>query len=649
MGSASGRPRAPRRSPPGPSRRTMPTCRRPRRRTRRCGPRPPRRRGRSGRNSHGPRRRPGAPSSCGSRAPRNPVRRANRPRRRSRPRPTSRPARNPSSPWWLRVYDRPYLQLGILTHWPDPRSRNMNVVVLVKYVPEPQGVPKLGEDLLVQREGAEGALDPGDEYAIEAALKLMEEHGGEVALISMGPEGAMAALRRGLSMGADRGVLVTDPTLRGADVLVTARVLSAAVGRGDFDLVLAGVESTDGSTGTLPMTVAELLNIPSATFARKVELYDGSLRAERQTEAGYDVVESPLPALATVTGSAAEPRYPTLKGIMQSKQKPVEQLSVVDLGLSTDDVAPSQRVVSVQAAPEKARGEVIEAGDEAVALGPGAARAAEALGDHGAKTVFASDDPVYAEYPAQPAAHALMGLIQDHRPNMVLFATTYDSRDVAGRVQARTGSTLMSNATDVLSVDRAQTQIFGGATVVAVEPSGPDPRLVLVRPKSFPAEPTGGTADVVEVNAQIPEDRKRARRTERHEEVAAGPKLEEARVVIAGGRGLQDPANFAILEELASAIGSAAVGATRAVVDAGWVPYSHQVGQTGKTVKPDVYIAVGISGATQHLVGMKGSKRIVAINKDPDAPIFKLADLGVVGDALKVVPKLIEEIKARRS
>jgi len=285
---------------------------------------------------------------------------------------------------------------------------------------------------------------------------------------------------------------------------------------------------------------------------------------------------------------------------------------------------------------------------EAVALGPGATQAAASLGDHGAQAVFASDDPVYAEYLAQPAAHTMAGLIAEHRPNMVLFATTYDSRDVAGRVQARTGSTLMSNATDVLSLDRAQTQIFGGGTVVDVELSGADPKLVLVRPKSFPAEPTGGTAEVVPVNADIPDDRKRARRAERHEEAAAGPKLEEARVVIAGGRGLQDPGNFAILEELASAIGSAAVGATRAVVDAGWVPYSYQVGQTGKTVKPEVYIAVGISGATQHLVGMKGSKRIVAINKGPDAPIFKLADLGVVGDAMKVVPKLIEEIKARK-
>jgi len=152
----------------------------------------------------------------------------------------------------------------------------------------------------------------------------------------------------------------------------------------------------------------------------------------------------------------------------------------------------------------------------------------------------------------------------------------------------------------------------------------------------------------VPVDTPVPDELTTVRRIERHEETAAGPRLEDAKVVIAGGRGLQDPSNFKLLDDLAAAIGDAAVGASRAVVDAGWVPYSYQVGQTGKTVKPEVYIAVGISGATQHVVGMNGAKRIVAINKDGDAPIFRLADLGVVGDALIVVPKVIEEIRARR-
>ena len=204
----------------------------------------------------------------------------------------------------------------------------------------------LGEDFLLVREGVDGALDPGDEFAVEASLQLVEAHGGEVTLVSMGPEVATGALRKGFSMGAGGGVLVTDPALRGADALATGRVLSAAVGRSPFDLVLAGVESTDGSTGTLPMTVAELLGVPSVTFARKVEVEDGALRVERQTEAGYDVVTSPLPALVTVTGSAAEPRYPTLKGIMAAKSKPLEQLALADLGLSEADVAPTQRVTS---------------------------------------------------------------------------------------------------------------------------------------------------------------------------------------------------------------------------------------------------------------------------------------------------------------
>ena len=290
-------------------------------------------------------------------------------------------------------------------------------------------------------------------------------------------------------------------------------------------------------------------------------------------------------------------------------------------------------------------------GDEvaAVALGPGATAAAPALGEHGAARVYASDEQVYADTLGRPATHTLHALIREHSPDLVLFSTSYDARDVAGRLQAKLGSTLMSNATDMTGAGSAQMQIFGGTRVVDVALEGPAPRLVLVRPKSFAPEPNGGTAEVVSVDTPVPDELTTARRIERHEETAAGPRLEDAKVVIAGGRGLQDPSNFKLLDDLAAAIGGAAVGASRAVVDAGWVPYSYQVGQTGKTVKPEVYIAVGISGATQHVVGMKGAKRIIAINKDGDAPIFRLADLGVVGDALAILPKVIEEIRARRS
>jgi len=290
-------------------------------------------------------------------------------------------------------------------------------------------------------------------------------------------------------------------------------------------------------------------------------------------------------------------------------------------------------------------------GDEvaAIALGPGASAAAVALGEHGAARVYASDEQVYADTLGLPAAHTLHALIQEHSPDLVLFSTSYDARDVAGRLQAKLGSTLMSNVTDLTGAGSAQTQIFGGSRVVEVTLEGPAPRLALVRPKSFASEPNGGTAEVVKVDTPVPDELTTVRRIERHEETASGPRLDDAKVVIAGGRGLQDSSNFKLLDDLAAAIGDAAVGASRAVVDAGWVPYSYQVGQTGKTVKPEVYIAVGISGATQHVVGMKGAKRVIAINKDGDAPIFRLADLGVVGDALTVLPKVIEEIRARRS
>src|SRR5919108_5474290 len=211
----------------------------------------------------------------------------------------------------------------------------MNVIVLTKWVPEPEGTPTIGDDGLLVREGADGALDPGDEYGLEAALQLVETVGdGEVTLLSMGPEVAHAALQRGLAMGAHKGVRVTDDALRGADAVVTARVLAAAIKRQEFDLVIAGVESTDGYTGTAPATIAEFLGVPSLTFAKDLHLSDDTLTIERQTAAGYDVVVAPLPAVVTVTAGATEPRYPSLQGVMAAKSKPVATLSLPPLGLS---------------------------------------------------------------------------------------------------------------------------------------------------------------------------------------------------------------------------------------------------------------------------------------------------------------------------
>ena len=286
---------------------------------------------------------------------------------------------------------------------------------------------------------------------------------------------------------------------------------------------------------------------------------------------------------------------------------------------------------------------------EAVVFGAGAFQVAGELGKHGAKTVHVAEDAAFDDYVAQPAAHALAELCGQHSPDLICFGMTYDARDIAGRLSAKLPATLMSNAMEIESLDLVKTAIFGGEQVVDVTLEQ-SPKIVIFRAKSFAAEPAsdGGDPTIEQVSVELPDDVKKAKRVERHEEEATGPKLEEAPVVISGGRGLQDPDNFKLVQELADAIGSAAVGATRAIVDAGWVPYSLQVGQTGKTVKPSVYIAIGISGATHHIVGMKGAKKIIAINKDEEAPIFQMADLGIVGDALKIVPQLIEEVKSRK-
>lgn len=233
----------------------------------------------------------------------------------------------------------------------------MNIVVCVKQIPDPNTPGELDPAAhRLRREGVDAVLDPGDEFGIEAGLALAEAHGGEVRVVSMGPDRSVEAIRKALAMGAARGVLVVDPALGGADAVTTARVLAAAIRRDPFDLVITATESTDGYTGVVPQAIAELLGVPAVTFARSLGFDGSTLTVQRQTENGTETVEAGLPCVLSVTAGVNEPRYPSLRGIMQARSKPLDRLALSDLGLQAGPVG--QEVVTVVPAPERQAGEV---------------------------------------------------------------------------------------------------------------------------------------------------------------------------------------------------------------------------------------------------------------------------------------------------
>ena len=305
-----------------------------------------------------------------------------------------------------------------------------------------------------------------------------------------------------------------------------------------------------------------------------------------------------------------------------------------------------------------------------VAMGSNTQAAAQELGACGAQKVFVSEGSVYSDYLAQPYATTLAALIRQHQPRLVLFGGTNFGRDVAARVAARLGLGLEYNVGDV-SIEGGDVVMtvpaFGGAQAVKMQFQGDGTWLLGARQNAFPTARTGGTASIEEIPAPAAPARGAkvsgpfgTEGAEQAGHLGKAPdghdiwmpagtraKLEEAQIIVSGGRGLGGPQGFAQIEDLAGALG-ASVGASRAAVDAGWIPYAHQVGQTGKTVKPTVYIACGISGAVQHKAGMGTAALIVAINKDKDAPIFGFCDLGVVGDLNVVVPQLTAAVKKRK-
>jgi electron transfer flavoprotein alpha subunit len=287
---------------------------------------------------------------------------------------------------------------------------------------------------------------------------------------------------------------------------------------------------------------------------------------------------------------------------------------------------------------------------EAVLLGPAPDGAVDTLAKHGASKIYRCGDPVYRDFLTLPAAETLAQLIQKHEPSVMLFASSYAGRDLASSLSARLDCGVISDVGDFRLTEsgiEATIPALGASYQNTSTLVSRGTKLLLVRPKSFEPRINEQPIALEEVRAPADASLCKVHMKERVTVKREGPQLEGAKMIISGGRGLKGEDAFAMLKDLADALGGA-VGASRAAVDAGWVPYAMQIGQTGKTVKPDVYIAIGISGAVQHLSGMKTAKFIITVNKDADAPIFQYSDFGVVGDLFKIVPQLIDEIKKRK-
>jgi electron transfer flavoprotein alpha subunit len=291
---------------------------------------------------------------------------------------------------------------------------------------------------------------------------------------------------------------------------------------------------------------------------------------------------------------------------------------------------------------------------EPVALwvGPGAEAARERLAGLGAAKVYVADSDGVTDHPVVPAVDLLTDLVGRVSPAAVLIASTAEGKEIAGRLAVRTESGVLTDVVDLTPAGDgggpvAEQSIFGGAIVVKSKVRTGTP-IIAVRPNAVAPEPSPAAAELEPVTAGLSDTAKAVKITERVvAERSERPELTEASIVVSGGRGVGGAENFALIEKLADSLG-AAVGASRAATDAGWYPHQFQVGQTGKTVSPQLYVAVGISGAIQHRAGMQTSKTIMVVNKDPEAPIFELADFGVVGDLFKVVPQLLEEIGKRK-
>ena len=484
--------------------------------------------------------------------------------------------------------------------------------------------------------------------------------------------------------------------------------------------------STDGAMSVVPAMLAERLGWPQVTLASVVETQGDQVRIKRDGDTATEVIGAAFPLVLSVTDQSGEARYPSFKGIMAAKKKPLETLSLADIGVDAGSVGLSvawSEVAETTARPPRSAGEVVkdengsgatalaeflaakqvhlssvhpssvhpsrrEFGREhadmsevlvlvdhadgavkkptyelltiakrlgepsAVFIGSGAqgAEVAEKVKAYGAEKVYVVDDAQIKGFLVAPegrGAAAAGGASHASGAAAILIPSTTEGKEIAGRLAIKLESGLITDAIDVAADGTTTQSVFAGNYTVTAKVTHGTP-IITVKPNSAAPQESAGAGAVEEFAATISDAAKGAQIVASQPRQASGrPELTEAAIVVAGGRGVGSQENFAVIEALADALG-AAVGASRAAVDSGWMPHSYQIGQTGKTVSPQLYVANGISGAIQHRAGMQTSKTIVAVNKDEEAPIFELVDFGVVGDLHTVLPALTEQVNQRK-
>ena len=681
----------------------------------------------------------------------------------------------------------------------------MNILVLIKQVPETDKVKMNPETGTVMRSGLESIINPLDLYAIEVALVLKERGGAHVTVLSMGPPDAERALRESLAMGCDDAVLLTDRAFAGSDTWATSRVLSEAIRRvGNVDLVLAGERATDGDTGQVGPAVAAWLDIPVLSYVSALEIEaeepasgcksgtsevttgpveDNSvlagsksamskfvaIRARRLTEEGYQTLLAPTPCLVTVVKEIASPRLPTLRGKKFARSAEIPHWGAADLGLDpsgiglngsptrvtkifypkvtrngerivADDELGIEKAVEKIVALLKDKGvlegigresgaptttQTVNAAAESAATNPlsenepGAsvevpvtdtgsatndasgpefwilaerrangvdaisfellarARAladvrgaklmaivlaptlsgsdARALIARGADGVIALESPLLDDFICERWAEALVKLVRKREPEVFLAAATTTGRTLMPYLAAKLGTGLTADCTE-LAIEGGsglllQTRpAIGGNIMATIKTAHHKPQMSTVRPHSMRALPADagrhGTILRIAYDTLVPDHAvtPRVRVLGLERSVEDFENLEGARIVVSGGRGLKKADNFSLIRELAQELG-AAVGASREAVDRGWISYPHQVGLSGKTISPEIYLCAGISGAIQHQAGIRTAKTIVSINTDPDASIHAVADLAIVGDLFEILPQLTARLR----